>query len=422
MKQQKALILELFFIILASAVLFSAGEGGNAALCSPPCQEGYICQNGECIAENVNVQLPICGNGVLDQGEECEVSAVELRGGCPLTASCSNCRCQSQWLPLVLIAFLISASLISLLYMGSSVFNITELKTYTKDELTQLIFTALILASLTSMAYYLDASLLPAFKSLAGGAEVEGTFYDYAFATLEDVKSNYEDLLSNYLEISKKSGQEGSKSGYCSILGVGYSIITCSAINAMRPSITHATTSLSLAVTDFQAIFLIMSFAKNYAFSILLPIGIFLRTFNFTRKVGGTLIAFAAGLYLVLPLTFLFSEKILFGEILDSNEYLQAYRSNQNSNLANTIRTQTCDPFDFSYASTREKFIEPLIGQTEIGDNKSIYNFEPLIFQVYLRSIFATALNLTITLLFIQWLAAMFGSQIDISTLVRLSQ
>ncbi len=447
--------------------LYACSQDCNClAFCttSSDCSDGAICSNNICTPEIIQGQIPFCGNQRIDEGEQCE-AGVAYGGGCSPNEYCSSCQCRPQWLPNALIAFAISVSLIAFIYMGGIGFSSTELKTYATDELTQLIFTAFAIAALFGMVAYIDSTLLPAFTIAStpeGEAPFEGTLQEYALQTTGQMKAQFESNLQTSLDISKTIGKEGSKSGYCSVLGLGYSIVSCSAINAIRSPVTNAATSLSLAVADFQAVFSLLTFGKDYAFAILLPIGIFLRTFNFTRKVGGVMIALAIGFYMVFPITVLFSEKILMGQILDSDPNLYSYKNGlpyaypaycddpdgvivhmgactqaeldagdttsggqtEYLMLPNYMASATCDSFDFSYNNIQTRFITPLIGQaeTEEGSGIFIYNFEPLIFQVYVRAIFATALNLTITLLFIQWLAAILGSQIDVSSLMRISQ
>lgn len=64
-----------------------------------------------------------------------------------------------------------------------------------------------------------------------------------------------------------------------------------------------------LGLTTAQTIFL--DFINRIAFTILLPIGLFLRVFSFSRGIGTFFIALAIAFYVVYPLTFLMNEKIV---------------------------------------------------------------------------------------------------------------
>jgi len=58
-----------------------------------PCQTGTVCHNGNCIALAVSV----CGNGIIEQGEECDFSS--NNGGCPnlCSSSCTiNAGCSTE--------------------------------------------------------------------------------------------------------------------------------------------------------------------------------------------------------------------------------------------------------------------------------------------------------------------------------------
>ncbi|RLG19322.1 hypothetical protein DRN67_03000 [Candidatus Micrarchaeota archaeon] len=52
---------------------------------------------------------------------------------------------------------------------------------------------------------------------------------------------------------------------------------------------------------------MLLRFFENYSLSFFLPLGLILRTFSFSRKLGATLIAIAIGTYVVYPLSIVFA-------------------------------------------------------------------------------------------------------------------
>lgn len=60
--------------------------------CDPPgslCADPYFKRSGICSPDCLNCILPMCGNNLLEQGEECESNA-----DCPQYSTCNGCKCQ----------------------------------------------------------------------------------------------------------------------------------------------------------------------------------------------------------------------------------------------------------------------------------------------------------------------------------------
>jgi hypothetical protein len=64
---------------------------------------------------------------------------------------------------------------------------------------------------------------------------------------------------------------------------------------------------LAFAMISIIAQAALLKFVSITAISFMLPVGLVLRTFYFTRRLGGTIIAIAIGLFVVLPMTYVFS-------------------------------------------------------------------------------------------------------------------
>ena len=109
-------------------------------------------------------------------------------------------------------------------------------------------------------------------------------------------------------------------------LTVLYSVVaTIASLNINIVVISVALTGLGVFLSplkgmiDFLAasMFLIIAqaallkFVAITAVSAILPVGLVLRTFFFTRKLGGTLIAIAIGFFAVFPLTYVFDAQLL---------------------------------------------------------------------------------------------------------------
>jgi len=92
---------------------------------------------------------------------------------------------------------------------------------------------------------------------------------------------------------------------------------------------------------SLQASFIL--FAAATAIAVILPLGMVLRTFYLTRKLGSFLIAFAIGIYVVLPLSYVFNAYVANGYIsqlpaeLSQLSQISTYGTYANALSSNTI-------------------------------------------------------------------------------------
>jgi hypothetical protein len=83
---------------------------------------------------------------------------------------------------------------------------------------------------------------------------------------------------------------------------------------SMKPiltSISYAIDALTIALMSIEIQGFLLMFISASAMSILMPIGITLRCFYFTRRLGGTILAITIGLFAVLPMTYVLDATII---------------------------------------------------------------------------------------------------------------
>lgn len=83
-----------------------------------------------------------------------------------------------------------------------------------------------------------------------------------------------------------------------------------SALNPIQYEIQYLIKVLSTVAISATVQASVLMFVAISALSVILPLGLILRTFYPTRKLGGFLIASAIGLYVVLPLSYVFNATI----------------------------------------------------------------------------------------------------------------
>ena len=91
-----------------------------------------------------------------------------------------------------------------------------------------------------------------------------------------------------------------SKLGFSFII----SITPFAGLDAYTPLFSFFTEGLTLALITIEAQRAFLAFIAAAMFSTFLPIGLILRSFYFTRKIGGAIIAIAIGLYVIFPLLY----------------------------------------------------------------------------------------------------------------------
>lgn len=111
------------------------------------------------------------------------------------------------------------------------------------------------------------------------------------------------------------------------ILSIGFS----SALNPLLTALDYVIEILTAAIIGIEVQGILLKFISVVAIPVLLPTGIVLRTFYFTRRLGSSIMAIAIGLFAVFPLTYVLNAS------LASN-----YLSNSNNGIVNTfINTET---------------------------------------------------------------------------------
>ncbi len=102
--------------------------------------------------------------------------------------------------------------------------------------------------------------------------------------------------------------------GLLASLQLSAMFVTFSPAALLKPfiaEIQYATELLTTIAMGVAAQAAVLAFIAISALTILLPVGIILRTFYPTRKLGGFIIAVAIGVYVVLPLSYLMNAALL---------------------------------------------------------------------------------------------------------------
>jgi len=219
------------------------------------------------------------------------------------------CKERVNWYTPTLLALLISFFIAILMFMLAFGFNMPPLLAWAKNEMYQVLATAVFVGAMFVIISVVDQLFIPLFylpSYVGAGGQGMGAndAYQTAYLYLHIGRYIIGVLYMTFSGMNIALGMISSSSVSLAPLRVG---ITIQPGVAMRPLLDALAIALNgqgaaLALNQGQIIFL--DFIQRTLMPIFLPIGILLRTFPFTRSAGGALIAIAIGFYLVWPLTY----------------------------------------------------------------------------------------------------------------------
>ena len=300
------------------------------------------------------------------------------------------------------LALGIPVAIVAIGYMASYAFNTPSLRAVLQDELLQILATGAVALTLVGTQLVVDQYVVAALQGAgyAGAATTTGAL-DAAKDAITSLQAQTDAALSDMQEVSRVLGMEASKGVFCNFMGVGFSLSNCSPLNAYRGSLTAAAFTTTVALSDTYAQGYLLSLARAYAFTLLIPLGLLFRCFKASRSAGGALIAIGFGFYTVFPVTLLATDKLLQGSTPPVPPTLPTVGE--------------CKPTETQVSIARSEFTSYGDQLTEYNQSRQMASF------VLVRVIFLSILNLIITLGFIRAFAHMIGSDIDVSALARIS-
>lgn len=311
----------------------------------------------------------------------------------------------SGWQTTVGLAVVTSGILLAGLYMAALGFTINELKFLCEEEFYQLLATIVIAGLLVGTEAYINQLSTDAFGL---------GLLDQTSALLDERLLAQSDMLLALQGFSVSVGKSASKSAFCSLTGVGVSVASCGAYSGLSIPASFAYQMLGLGVTETASLRALMGLASQYAFGLLLPAGLLLRTFRLTRGAGGLLMAMAVALYLVVPLAII-AVRDISGQVVGAMISQGIIRGNAQKPGTPDFglpRPTECQPFEL-YAGNYRRASQGLL---DLAQSNSGFVYEFLINTTLTAIVALTAFITTV-----QQLAKLAGSEIDLSALMRVA-
>lgn len=212
----------------------------------------------------------------------------------------------AAWQSTAALAIMTSAGLLGVIYMIGMGFGINELQMTAKEEFFQLLAMMLMMVLLVGGDSILNSiSTNPAFSG-SSSVTLQGAAKESITTTLTGVTG----LMESIAGTDHDAAIEGSKASSCSIMGMGYSVSGCGSYTMLATPLSMAGGITGFAIGEMYTMKRLIELSEAFAFPFLLPLGIVLRTFKFTRGAGGLLIALAISLHILLPMGIIFNDML----------------------------------------------------------------------------------------------------------------
>lgn len=328
----------------------------------------------------------------------------------------------AAWQSVAVMALFISITLLAAVYIVSMGTQSETLKVLAKDEFYQLIALGIMLAVLFGSDGMLN--LISENSSLTQG---QPTLQDAAIVSLEDTQETLGDYLDKIAKTDNKIAKEASRSTSCILAGGGYSVSACGGFTMMGTPFSLGGSVVGYAIAEIASAKMIVELAKDYALTLLLPLGIILRTFKFSRGAGGFLMAFGISAYLLIP------AGIIFVDML--NEQFAEDPSSSDYQGTPEVIDVTCDPALISPEGARVAtgltmgvggLIATAGEETRSNEERAVDAYKDLreelkkyMYVVLLKATLGPVVALLFFIGGVRALSALMGAEVDVSVISR---
>lgn len=339
-----------------------------------------------------------------------------------------------EWQLFSFMALVISLGILSAIYMFNRLFGNEQGEGWVKIELFELLSTLFIVVIIIGI---LDAACVLPVDSLGVGVgdAMEGmNVFDAAAQTLSDfswvLTYTMTGLHTFYIPFDFMTTQTMTAQP----LGLGTVIQPTAGMGAViKPGYVNALQMMGVAFILIRAQLLLLDFATFALIKYYLPLGILLRCFAPTRRIGGTLMGLVLGTVLVLPclivLNGMFAESFTsatnpFG-LSEPFEFLASLLGKGLSSAWGEMWSG----FSGALGSGAGAFTPLSLFQIPIAAASSVVGLFAGIYaflfmwaagQAFLIGLFFPALNTLLLVTTIRYLTRAFGEEIDVTNLTRM--
>ncbi len=214
-------------------------------------------------------------------------------------------------------------------------------------------------------------------------------------------------VLSLLIPVSSLYGVIATISG----LKISMLVISIGFTALAQPVLTqlnYIITALSITLLSLETQGIVLDFVAAVALTVLLPIGIILRTFYFTRRLGGAVLAITIALFAVLPLTYILDAQIVYTYSIGTSAQIGQSISNSTAVQQNVIASIGENVTSTSATSILGEVSSLFKGLTQTVD--AIINYvSGLIMEAFIFPIF----SLILTIISARELARILGTEVS---------
>ncbi|MEM3422577.1 MAG: hypothetical protein QXF35_02320 [Candidatus Bilamarchaeaceae archaeon] len=328
------------------------------------------------------------------------------------------------------LALTTSAILLAFVYIWATLWRNEQMKGSVKLELTELIVSAIMLSFIVMIVGTLNnitiGTVVPSNFIPAGTAPTKNVYDitgDYFIKVKEDILGWVQITYIYNMPIDLMS----SANPHTRPLGVGFvSTPLAGTAGPLKQLLRTSMITLVVAYIVNYAQYFTYLFALDAFLKYYLPLGVFLRCFTPTRKVGGSIIAISAVLLIAFPLLITLDYVVLYsddGPLTSFNNFLTL--ANITNDLTNTVETIKSMIFGdltiwtliFSPVFMIYKFIQNFFGSLFF----TVVAFASgIIARAFLIGVMIPLFNTFIFVQTARGLSKSLGEEVDLSSFMRL--
>jgi hypothetical protein len=209
------------------------------------------------------------------------------------------------WAALSGLALTTSGVILAFLYVWGSLFRNPQMMSYVKGELFELVASGvliiIIFMGVAGMSSLHVSDFVPS-EMLPVGVDSATGVYDAAAKYYEKVDDDMSGWLGMSYVLNMYVDQVASVTPYARPLGVGMVASPMAGFaSPIKQLLYNMTVALALAFIMNHAQLVVYVFAMDAFMKFYLPMGLFLRSFTPTRRLGGTLVGVAVAFLFVFP-------------------------------------------------------------------------------------------------------------------------
>lgn len=310
----------------------------------------------------------------------------------------------AAWQSVAALAMGISLTILTILFMVGFGFGIDSLKMMAKEEFFQLIALGVLMVALIGTDSILNAiSTNEAF--IEGSAT---TMQETAGNILDSSLTNMTTVMNNIGTYDMNASLEASKASQCSISGMGYTVSSCGGYTMLAAPISMAGGIAGFAIGELSAMKKLVEVSDAYALSLLLPVGIVLRTLKITRGAGGLLIALGISMHIMLP------AGVIFNAMLAATFAADTTASSGYPAAPAIITIAECKPEQTALVVGESNEDRAVKAFTDLRSNLKTY-----LFQVMIMATLGPVISLLMLAGSIRALTSLAGAEVDVSAISR---